>query len=294
MLISPIKSQIFTGKIKLHLASLENRSGKFHSQGDSFIKSNSGLLEGQILESDGQIFNRHSTNFFRHDIDWTDLGNYLKENFKNDKKVNTYVWACSTGEEAYSIALLLKSFFGEDAKKFIPVRAMDIDSKIINRNRKQQKEGIYIDEYVLSRILLKFKLKYKQYVNTYIKEKSSGNLLIAPDITKMVSFKFSNILTDVNKIDSKNPSLIMCRNMWPYVDSKKYDEFAKKLYKKLAPNSLVIIGGYDWEGDSHFKNSNTFGNVLEKNGFKPVMEKAGLFSGREVGKCFPLVFKKED
>lgn len=294
MLISPINHQSFTRKINLHLASLEKRTGKFRSDGDSFTKSNSGLLEGQILESDGQIFNRHSTNFFRHDIDWTDLGNYLKENFKDDKKVNTYIWACSTGEEAYSSALLLKSFFGDDAKKFTPLRAMDIDSDIINRNRKQQKAGVYIDEYVLSRILLKFKLKYYQYVNTYIKEKSSGKFLIAPDIAKMVTFKFSNILTDVDKIDSKNPSLIMCRNMWPYVDSKKYNEFAKKLYKKLAPNSLVMIGSYDWEGDSHFLNSNTIGKVLEENGFKPVMEKAGLFSGRKIGKCFPLVFKKED
>ena len=62
----------------------------------------------------------------------------------------------------------------------------------------------------------------------------------------------------------------MCRNMWPYIDSSKYDETAKKLYDKLAKGSVVVLGRYDWDGEKTIPHSNEFPKALLKNKFKPI------------------------
>ena len=56
-------------------------------------------------------------------------------------------------------------------------------------------------------------------------------------------------LVYIKNIDNKNPSLVMCRNMWPYINSSEYDGYAEALYEKLAPGSVVVIGFFDYTAD---------------------------------------------
>lgn len=114
---------------------------------------------------------------------------------------------------------------------------------------------------------------------------------IRPDITQKVEFKKANILNEIDKIDGKKPSLILCRNMWPYIDSFKHDDFAKKLYDKLAPGSTVIIGNYDCMGEKSYPDSNKFPQSLRKAGFKPIDRAVGIVRSVYIPKDI-LIYEK--
>ena len=69
----------------------------------------------------------------------------------------------------------------------------------------------------------------------------------------------------------------MCRNMWPYINPSEYEAFASRLYEKLAPNSIVVLGYFDFQGDSWIKDSNLFPKILGQAGFKCSEEQIGTF-----------------
>lgn len=233
----------------------------------------SGQLEGQVTHA-GSLFNRHGTLYFRPDLNWAKFGKYLKDKFKDTPKVQTFIWGCSGGQEAYSLATLLKHHFGDDFKKFLPIEAMDINPKIIEDNKKYQQSGFSVNNLILENMRRGLDIPSLNFDNNkaekFFQSASFSQYVFKNDILDSINFSQSNILSDLDKINSDTPSLVMCRNMWPYINYEKYDDYAKKLYDKLAPHSVVVIGGYDLSGEKCIKNSYTFPQTLVKNGFKPI------------------------
>jgi len=227
------------------------------------------LLEGQIMR-DGEIFNRHSSYYFRDDLHWKKFGKYLVNKYQSIPKVNTYIWGCANGEEAYTMAMLLKHLFKADNKKFLPIHAMDIEEHLIKKNKNFQEKGFFVSDVEL------FKMKdvlgvlpYSEDLYKYCLPVGCLGYRFRDDIINSVEFSQSNILTGLDRIDSNIPSIVMCRNMWPYIDGRKYDNYLRKLHSKLSPNSIVVIGSYDVDGDN-MPFSRDFPKSLTKNGFIPV------------------------
>lgn len=247
------------------------------------------IEKGQILYKPGILFNRASTQFFRSDLNWVEFGKYLREKFKDDKKVNTYVYACANGSEPYSLSLLLQSEFPSYCEKFFPICAKDIDKKLINQNiadkaRGQVKAGVVypwikyglqMEDDMIDECLLIKEGDIPEDDEEWLLEK-----VIAP-----VEFQYANILNDVKNIDSEHPSILMARNMWPYVRPFEYQDFSDELYKRLAKGSVVVVGDYDYRGQKGFVDSDKFPSCLIKSGFKPVR-----FQDTAPGK--ELVFEK--
>lgn len=186
---------------------------------------------------------------FREDLDWKKLGEFLETRFAKCDKVNTYVYGCSDGSEAYSLSILLQNKFGKDAEKFFPIIAKDIDEEKISENIRRQKEGCAKAELGYYQMRHRLELEEDE-AKKYIKHAIGGvsNDLMLDKTTSPVKFSAANILEDLNNIDSKHPSIVMCRNMWPYINENEYKEFAKQLYNRLAPGSVVIVGTFDCSG----------------------------------------------
>ena len=230
------------------------------------------LFEGQILK-DGQIFNRHTTNYFREDMDWSAYADVLQKKFANVPKIDTLIWGCSNGNEAYTMSILLKYCFGGDYKKFLPIKAMDIDKDLIEQNKKEQKENFEFSNSNLINLCYALGISYSDNMDVlwdFVLRTGFWKYNLQDDILNSVEFSQSNILSDVDKIDPNVPTIVMCRNMWPYVDSDKYNEYAKKLHDRLNENSIVVVGRYDWEGENHNFDYSSFPKVLMRNGFKPI------------------------
>jgi len=227
-------------------------------------KSLSELEEGQLLDYNGAIFNKHVTTFCRNDLNWLDFGKYLKEKFDSPKDVNFHVFACSTGAEAYSLALLLNRVYDTTDYK---IDASDIADYMIDENIKEQKWGAVVDPFDYFKICRDLDLTGNK--EKYFIKPDGYYPVIKPQIANTVKFRKANIITEVDNLDTSKPSVIFCRNMWPYIDSNKYKEFASRLYEKLPEGSVVVIGDFDYIGDSQQFGSDSFSKALEDAGFKP-------------------------
>lgn len=255
------------------------------------------VYRGQMLCSDNEtVFNRHSTYMFRQDLDWNIFGQYLKEKYKDEDEVNCLIYACSDGSEAYTMSIILQEIFQNEASKFFPIKAIDINQKLIDENKKRQNGNIDITYNESMKILRfkKFDEKTKKWTSLSSDEKANYSIKrdenrslhrpfsLTQKVKNPVVFEQGNILEDIERIDPKRKTIVMARNMWPYVDPCEYEDFAKKLYEKLAKGSIVVLGDYDFEGERNsdkntfLENSNGFPKALIKAGFSPSKTQVGI------------------
>ena len=255
---------------------------EFTPVNDTFEKEDSAIEKGIIIKPDGEVFNRHDTSLCRTDVKWQDLAQYLDERFKDEEHINTYQYASSFGKEAYGLAITLDKELGKASEKFFPIDAKDLSRNVIERNKKDQETGkiqITGDDAEHCYSALKFLFcpdKYDEYI-----EEDGGKFFIKGDHINNVNFSQANILEDIDNINPISPSFVMCRNMWPYVDDSEYQDFADKLYERLAPGSCVMLGDYDYTKIGYRKN---FPEALIEAGFEP--------SNTGVNEYHELIFEK--
>ena len=277
MKIFPIKSTPQTQRIKS--SSFKSIFYKKSERGEDTFVSTIPKEKGRIYNGN-KIYNITTTEFFREDINWKNFGTFLKEYFKDSPKVNTYVFGSSFGDEVFTLSGLLHGKFGEEAEKFFPIIPSDIEEKNVktaNETLKGGKVNFFSSDYDNSAFLRNlFERNLKDcecqdffYVRDDIYKGDFVCFLLKPILNSIMPFTKKNILQEVQNINSENPSLILCRNMWPYVDSNEYPEFSKNLYDKLKEGSCIVIGDVDYD-KKFVKNNGLISEALLNAGFKQI------------------------
>ena len=222
---------------------------------------------------------RTSTNLFREDLDWNSFVKFLVNHFVDKDRVMIYSMACSDGSEAYSLAIFLMEKFSKSlCKKFFPIMAHDVDDLIINSAKSERiniedceiyyinKLGINLNKYFVNP---KRPLKIKNDMTSY---NNVGLFSYEPiqELKQTVEFKKSDILTELNKIKDNGNSVVMCRNVMPYLKEDYIDEIVSVASKVLKDGSFFVTGDYD--------STKKIGERLEKSGFyRPLLENQNLF-----------------
>jgi chemotaxis protein methyltransferase CheR len=167
------------------------------------------------------------------------------------------IWhaGCSTGEEVYSMAILLKKY---DLLKKTQIYATDINKLAL----KKAKEGIFD-----VKLLKEYKKNYccifddNDFLDYFTIKYSAGKIL--PELQKRITFSFHNLSTDAvfNEVQ-----LLLCRNVMIY--------FNKKLQEKalLTFNDSLCRSGFLCLGD---KESLQFSNINEN--FKIISGKFKIY-----------------
>ena len=197
---------------------------------------------------------RASTNIFREDLDWFGLVQYMEKHFKNKERVNTYSIACSDGSEAYTFAISVFENLPENIQsKFLPVKACDVDEEVLNAAQ-SGRINLYAIEFVIP------ERAYNRSINKYFYNPSVSVMIKGDDISETdtissyqpvqklkdsVKFKHSDILTELNNLKDSGNSVVMCRNVFPYLNSKYTDLIINSARQNLKQGSLFIIGDYD-------------------------------------------------
>ena len=148
---------------------------------------------------------------------------------KKDDGIPIKIWvvACSTGEEAYSLAILFEEYLEErNLKLDYKIFATDIDSNAIDTAAK----GIYSSNISLD-ISAKRLSKYFA--------KNDDKFQIKPRIRKKIIFSKHDILTHppFNKMD-----LVSCRNMLIYIDNPNQTKILASLHYSLNMNGYLFMG----------------------------------------------------
>ncbi|NVO18494.1 MAG: PAS domain-containing protein [Bacteroidetes bacterium] len=161
------------------------------------------------------------------------LGNLFKQISENDA-LRLWVAGCSTGEEAYSIAILLKEYMQKNSiLKDVKIFATDIDT----RSLEYAGTGLYPDS-IASDIS-------PDRINKYFTHKGE-RYQVNDSIRSMVIFARHNILQDppFSKID-----LISCRNLLIYLNNHVQQKVLAMFYLSLVPSGYLFLGSSESLGN---------------------------------------------
>lgn len=153
------------------------------------------------------------------------------------------IWsaACSTGQEPYSIAMIL-----EDNRKRFPNMCYEIYATEINKSVLVQAEkGVYSDLEVHRGLP-------EKYRNQFF-DKEEKNWRLADQIRRRVKFQYLN-LNDVYDITGQF-DLVLLRNVLIYFDKSDKEKILKKICEKMYPSAYLLLGAAEgiYDPDHYFQ-----------------------------------------
>ncbi|NLW22480.1 MAG: protein-glutamate O-methyltransferase CheR [Tissierellia bacterium] len=208
-------------QMKRRITSLMIRNG--YNDFDEYflgLKSDKALLDQFI-----NYLTINVSEFYRNPSQWEVLGKEILPDLVSKYKRPIKVWssACSTGEEPYSLVMLLTKFYNLNQ---IEVLASDIDEGAIEK----AKIGLY-GEKALANLPGQFKQEYFEKV---------GNSYKIKDIIKnRVEFKKLDLLKDPFP---KDMDLITCRNVMIYFTDEAKELLYKKFHDSLSQEGVFFVG----------------------------------------------------
>ncbi len=170
------------------------------------------------------------TNFFRDPAAFAELKREFKETLQTkDEGAILRVWVpgCATGEEAYSIAMIVTECMGELKKNFtVQVFGTDIDAAAL----KIARAGLYPANIAAD-------VSPAQLKRFFTIE--NGNFRINKELRDMVIFAPHDLIKDppFSRMD-----LILCRNLLIYLESELQKQILPLLHYALKPGGILFLG----------------------------------------------------
>lgn len=154
---------------------------------------------------------------------------YLKENVKS-RDLRIWCAASSTGEEPYTLAIILSDFFKNDANLWDKkILATDISLNALN----EAKKGIYTDESVRN--------LPKIWLLNYFNKVGNDKFQIKDEVKAQVIYRQFN-LTETRFPFKKKLHVVFCRNVMIYFDNETKDKLVEKIYDSLEYGGYLFIG----------------------------------------------------
>jgi len=169
--------------------------------------------------------------FFRDPEVWTRLRIVLEDLLKRKRQNNDYslkVWSagCANGEEAYSIAILLKDLLKTNGQFLIKIYGTDIDQKCLRfaQEAEYRKEAI--------------KNVNPEYLKTYFNF-IAGRYRVNKEIKDLVEFKYLDLITAPYL---ENMDVVLCRNVFIYFARSLQEQLIMKFYNSLLKDRYLVMG----------------------------------------------------
>lgn len=142
------------------------------------------------------------------------------------------IWSagCSSGEEPYTLEILMKEYFGSEAGNWdTQILATDISNRALNI----AKSGIYAAD-AIKEIPPAWKLNYFEKID-------AENFKVRDVIKKEIIFRIFNLMTPQFPFRKKF-HVIFCRNVMIYFDQPTKDALINKFYENTEPGGFLFIG----------------------------------------------------
>ncbi|AMJ42402.1 CheR family methyltransferase [Anaerotignum propionicum] len=178
------------------------------------------------LTTNYTYFMREKTHFdfFSHNI----LPSLVKN--KKDKVLSVWSAGCSTGQEPYTLSILIKEFLGKDAPNWdTRILATDISQKVLL----QAQKGLYPGDSL--------KDMPNEWVRKYFNRVANTDQYeVTPELKANVIYKTFNLM---DPIHFRIPfDVIFCRNVMIYFNQPTKDALVDRFYDSTNPGGYLIIG----------------------------------------------------
>jgi two-component system, chemotaxis family, CheB/CheR fusion protein len=171
------------------------------------------------------------TNFFRDPTSYDALEKsvfpHIMSHKDGDRTIRIWVPGCSTGEEAYSIGIVLLEFLGEKSHKIdIQIFATDINETAVDKAR----AGIYLDN-------IKQEVSPERLQRFFVR--TNAGYQINKTVRNLCVFAKHDLSKDppYSKLD-----FISCRNLLIYLNSDLQKKVIPSFHYALNPGGILLLG----------------------------------------------------
>jgi chemotaxis protein methyltransferase CheR len=151
----------------------------------------------------------------------------LMHNRADSKTLTVWSAACSTGQEPYSLAILLKDSFPKLASWDVRILASDLNPGVVAKS----KQGVYTSLEVNRGLPIQLLIKYFS---------QKGDLFhVNDDVKSMVHFFQQNL---ISSWQSTQIDVLFMRNVLIYFDTETKRQIFEKVKSVLAPDGYLFLG----------------------------------------------------
>ena len=184
----------------------------------------------RVVEAAVDAMTTNETFFFRDTTPFEHLKALLPDLVKERRGEPVRIWcaACSTGQEPYSIAMLME----EEAAKIPGLRFDILGTDLSERCLHKARAGLYSQ----------FEAQRGLTVQRLIKhfDQGSEGWKVKPHLQRQVRWRRQNLLEDFRALGTFD--VIFCRNVLIYFDRPTKSAILSRLAERLTPNGKLLLG----------------------------------------------------
>lgn len=183
---------------------------------------------GESLIAMIDALSTNHTLFLREEAHFDYLRQVLLPTLRKRSRIDVWSAPCSTGEEPYSIAMVLFDELGIPSRPPVQIRAVDISTKALTTAR----AGVYPAGRLAG--------LSPQHIKRYFREREPGRFTIVAELRCAVEFERANLIEPLT--DTRLYPLIFCRNVMIYFDKSTQERVVQQLARRLEPGGHLFIG----------------------------------------------------
>ncbi len=208
------------------------------------LRRREGVLQREVVE----LMVTNETYFFRDVVPFEALHQVvipsLAEARRKARSLNFWSAACSTGQEPYSIAMLLCEEFQRLSAWDIRIIASDISRQVLKRAHEARYTAYEVGRGLQPHLLAKY---------FQAKEGEPGDWTLRDKVRGMVAFHELNLLGDWPALPTMD--VVFLRNVLIYLDASEKRRLLGRVRQLLAPDGFLFLGGAETtlNLDDHFE-----------------------------------------
>ncbi len=192
-----------------------------------------GLPDPGLVKDIVEAMTTNETSFFRDTRPFDNFEKYVLphmiEHRAKAKRLRIWCAACSSGQEPYSLAMILKEKATQISNWHIEILATDLSDDILEHAR----QGLYSQFEVQRGLPVTYLMKYFSQDNEKWR--------ISNEIKHMVRFENFNLLERMSALG--NFDVIFCRNVLIYFDNETKTRVLMNMSQQIASDGFLFLGG---------------------------------------------------
>lgn len=208
---------------------------RVNAMGMDFSEYYKHLISCKTGEEKQFFFNALSTN---HTFFWREPDHFeyfrdkvipwLEENVK-DKDVKVWCAASSSGEEPYTLQMILHDHFKSKQGWDVRVLATDLSEKVLNK----AVHGVYSKESI--------EVLPNNYKKSYFTKYDENSVQVTEEIRKLIFFRKFNLMDE--RLPLRKPvHVVFCRNVMIYFESPEQKALVQRFYENTVEGGFLFIG----------------------------------------------------
>ena len=204
-------------------------------------------LDSTLARAVAEAMTINETSFFRDSRPFellrTELLPAILENRRNVRSLRIWSAACSTGQEAYSTAMLLLEHFtqiaGSASGWSVRIEGTDISHEVVHRAQTGTYHRIEMNRGLPARNIVRFF------------DHHGEDWTVKPEVRKLCNFRQANLCSNALPFSSVTDrfDVIFLRNVMLYFSQESRKKLLVNIHRLLAPDGVLFLGSSEQPAD---------------------------------------------